>query len=135
MGEFFSNIHWGGVIFATLIGLGLALFVTMRREAKNSLTVLSEEEFTANMRKGQLIDIRKKEDFDRGHINGARNIPAATITRNIGKIRSDLPVYLYCEKGKSCKRIAVFLNTKGINNIYQLDGGLENWTGGLKTKK
>jgi len=128
-------MNWGTIITMILLGLAIALLVIMRREAKKSVTVLSEKEFIDNMRKGQLIDLRKKEDFEDGHINGARNIPSATLSRSIGKIRPDLPVYFYCEKGKRSKRAAFLLKSKGFDSIYQLDGGIENWSGSLKSKK
>ena len=52
------------------------------------------------------------------------------LTRNPGKLRRDLPIYLYCEKGKVCKRAALVLYGKGYENIYQLEGGLTklDWT-------
>ena len=37
---------------------------------KKAVVNLSEKEFVENMRKGQLVDLRKKEEFDQGHING-----------------------------------------------------------------
>ena len=104
----------------------------MRRESKKAVVNLSEKEFIENMRKGQLVDLRKKEEFEEGHINGARNIPFVMLTRNPGRLRKDLPIYLYCEKGKVSKRAALVLYGKGYEQIYQLDGGLVNWNGPLK---
>ena len=123
---------WRLLIIAIILGISLGLFIMMRRESKKAVVNLSEKEFVENMRKGQLVDLRKKEEFDQGHINGARNIPFVMLTRNPGKLRRDLPIYLYCEKGKVCKRAALVLYGKGYENIYQLEGGLTNWTGPLK---
>ena len=123
---------WRLLIIAIILGIILGLFIMMRRESKKAVVNLSEKEFVENMRKGQLVDLRKKEEFDQGHINGARNIPFVMLTRNPGKLRRDLPIYLYCEKGKVCKRAALVLYGKGYENIYQLEGGLTNWTGPLK---
>lgn len=130
-------MNWSLIIVAILLGIALGLWIMLRRESKKAVTLLSEKEFVENMRKGQLVDLRKKEEFDAGHINGARNIPFVNLTRNPGKLRCDLPIYLYCEKGKVCKRAALVLYGKGYENIYQLQGGLTNWTGPLKktTKK
>lgn len=125
-------MDWRLLIIAIILGIILGLFIMMRRESKKAVVNLSEKEFVENMRKGQLVDLRKKEEFDQGHINGARNIPFVTLTRNPGKLRRDLPIYLYCEKGKVCKRAALVLYGKGYENIYQLEGGLTNWTGPLK---
>ena len=129
-------MDWRLLIIAIILGIILGLFIMMRRESKKAVVNLSEKEFVENMRKGQLVDLRKKEEFDQGHINGARNIPFVMLTRNPGKLRRDLPIYLYCEKGKVCKRAALVLYGKGYENIYQLEGGLTNWTGPLnKTVK
>ena len=125
-------MDWRLLIIAIILGIILGLFIMMRRESKKAVVNLSEKEFVENMRKGQLVDLRKKEEFDQGHINGARNIPFVMLTRNPGKLRRDLPIYLYCEKGKVCKREALVLYGKGYENIYQLEGGLTNWTGPLK---
>ena len=40
---------------------------------------LNEEEFRAGYRKAQLIDVREPNEFDDGHILGARNIPLTQI--------------------------------------------------------
>lgn len=125
-------MDWRLLIIAIILGIILGLFIMMRHESKKAVVNLSEKEFVENMRKGQLVDLRKKEEFDQGHINGARNIPFVMLTRNPGKLRRDLPIYLYCEKGKVCKRAALVLYGKGYENIYQLEGGLTNWTGPLK---
>ena len=125
-------MDWRLLIIAIILGIILGLFIMMRRESKKAVVNLSEKEFVENMRKGQLVDLRKKEEFDQGHINGARNIPFVMLTRNPGKLRRDLPIYLYCEKGKVCKRAALVLYGKGYENINQLEGGLTNWTGPLK---
>ena len=125
-------MDWRLLIIAIILGIILGLFIMMRRESKKAVVNLSEKEFVENMRKGQLVDLRKKEEFDQGHINGARNIPFVMLTRNPGKLRRDLPIYLYCEKGKVCKRAALVLYGKGYENIYQLEGGLTTWTGPIK---
>ena len=125
-------MNWSLFIIAIIIGIILGLFIMMRRESKKAVVNLSEKEFIENMRKGQLVDLRKKEEFEEGHINGARNIPFVMLTRNPGRLRKDLPIYLYCEKGKVGKRAALVLYGKGYEQIYQLDGGLVNWNGPLK---
>ena len=68
-------MDWRLLIIAIILGIILGLFIMMRRESKKAVVNLSEKEFVENMRKGQLVDLRKKEEFDQGHINGARNIP------------------------------------------------------------
>ncbi len=128
-------MEWTIIIVAILLGLAIGFFFIFRRESKKSYTLVSEAELVEQMRKGQLVDIRKKEQFEEGHINGARNIPAAVLTRQPGRLRRDLPVYLVCENGKGCKRAALLLYSKGYENIYTLEGGMSSWTGALKKAK
>jgi len=132
--NFFTQINWGFVILFAIIGLGLGLWLSNRRMARNNAVALNEEEFTASMRKGQLIDLRSSAEYEKGHINGARNLPAPTIMKNHGKLRKDLPVYMYDAKGKNTTLVN-FLVSKGITEIYYLQGGLENFSGSLRTKK
>lgn len=130
----FENIHWPTVVFVGLM-LGIGVFIVMsRRTVNKNITMLSADEFANVMRKGQLIDIRKKVDFDTGHINGARNIPLVMLNKSLSKLRTDQPIYLVCADGKTCKRATAILVAKHYNQIFGLEGGLANWQKPLKTK-
>ncbi|MGL4337884.1 MAG: rhodanese-like domain-containing protein [Turicibacter sp.] len=128
-------MNWTLFILAGILGLAGGLWIVMRRESKKSVITLNEKEFVENIRKGQLVDVRAKVEFDEGHINGARNIPLAILTRQPGKLRKDLPIYLYGAKEKQSKRAALILYGKGYEQIFQLQGGLSNYTTPLKTSK
>ena len=60
-------------------------------------TVLSQEEFQAGLRRAQVIDLRPKDQFDRGHILGARSVPYALLRQQGVDLRADMPIYLYDE--------------------------------------
>ena len=128
-------MNWPLIIGAIILGAAVGLFIMYRRESKKSIQFISQETFIENMRKAQLVDIRKKDVFDAGHINGARNIPSAVLLRQPGRLRNDLPIYLVDEKGKACKRAAMMLYGRGFENIYALEGGMDAWTGAVKTTK
>lgn len=96
---------------------------------------VSEEEFRSGYRKAQLIDVREPNEFDAGHILGARNIPLSQMKMRMKEIRPDLPVYLYCQSGMRSGRAAQFLYRKGYKNLTHLKGGFKGWTGKVKTKK
>jgi rhodanese-related sulfurtransferase len=96
---------------------------------------VTEEEFRAGYRKAQLIDVREPNEFDNGHILGARNIPFSQLRMRLREIRPDLPVYLYCQTGMRSGRAASFLYRKGYKDLTQLKGGFKGWTGKIKAKK
>ncbi|KIL44377.1 rhodanese-like domain-containing protein [Jeotgalibacillus soli] len=121
------------ILIGVLVVIILFSIFTYFRQ-KRILKPLSEEEFRAGYRKAQLIDIREQREFDGGHILGARNIPLSQLKIRIGEIRSDKPVYLYCQNGMRSGRAAQLLYKKGIRDLYQLKGGFKHWTGKIKRK-
>lgn len=120
-----------------LIGIVVAIIaysaITYFRQ-KRVLKPLTEEEFRAGYRKAQLIDIREQKEFDGGHILGARNIPLSQFKMRMGEIRTDKPVYLYCQNGVRSGRAALLLHKKGARDLYHLKGGFKRWTGKIKRK-
>ncbi|CAM3900964.1 rhodanese-like domain-containing protein [Bacillus cereus] len=101
---------------------------------KKLIKTLSEEEFRAGYRKAQLIDIREADEFNAGHILGARNIPLSQIRLRYKELRQDQPVYLYCQSGFRTGRAAQYLKKQGYKDFYQLQGGFKSWTGKIKKK-
>lgn len=102
---------------------------------KRYLKTLTEEEFKEGYRKAQLIDVREPNEFDNGHILGARNIPLTQLKARKIEVRPDKPVYLYCESGVRSARAAGTLKKLGCTDISHLKGGFKKWGGKVKTKK
>ena len=119
-----------GLIIAVLILLAFGIFRYYRQ--KMYLNVLTEEEFIKGYRKAQLRDVREPQEFERGHILGARNIPVTQMKQRLIEIRKDKPVYLYCQGSSRSARAAQLLHKKGYKHIYQLKGGFKRWTGKIK---
>ncbi|QGQ48822.1 rhodanese-like domain-containing protein [Metabacillus sediminilitoris] len=95
---------------------------------------LTEEEFRGGYRKAQLIDVREPNEFEGGHILGARNIPLSQLRQRYKEIRSDQPVYLYCQNTVRSGRAAQMLKRKGYGDLNCLKGGFKGWTGKIKKK-
>ena len=85
------------------------------------------------MKKAQVIDVREKNEFDSGHILGARNIPFTVLTNSFSAFRKDQPIYLYDTRKSLSIRAANKLRKEGFTNVYILKEGYEGWSG--KTKK
>lgn len=101
---------------------------------KRIVKTLTQDEFRAGYRKAQLIDVREQNEFDNGHILGARNIPVSQLKMRIQEIRPDKPVYLYCQSGIRSGRAAQMLYRKGYKDLSQLQGGFKKWSGKIKSK-
>ncbi|HZH62189.1 MAG TPA: rhodanese-like domain-containing protein [Metabacillus sp.] len=118
------------ILAAALIAYTAFSFFYQRKIMKH----LTEEEFRSGYRKAQLIDVREPNEFEGGHILGARNIPLSQLRQRYKEIRSDQPVYFYCQNTVRSGRAAQMLKRKGYNNLYCLKGGFKGWTGKIKKK-
>ncbi|MDD3129777.1 MAG: rhodanese-like domain-containing protein [Candidatus Izemoplasmatales bacterium] len=126
---FLSDIELSSFILPIVLGISIGLLFALKRNSKNlKVTYLTPEEFRANMRKGQLIDIRIKEEYEKEKINGARNFPKKEALRSLHLLRTDQPVFIYAESDRGLiKSLGRKLLKKGFPVVYVLIGGLENW--------
>lgn len=113
------------------VGLGLLLGVLLsgsRKHDYSKIVRLSPEEFRQNMRKGQLLDVRSAEAFALRRINGSRNFPKMSVFQDLGKVRTDLPVFVYDESNSLLvRRLTRKLIRKGFVRVYVLAGGLSKY--------
>ncbi|MCH4825803.1 rhodanese-like domain-containing protein [Planococcus halocryophilus] len=121
------------ITIAVLLAIIIYAVITYFR-MKKAVTNLTQEQFIEGYRKAQLIDVREPKDFAAGHILGARNIPQSQLRQRYKEIREDKPVYLYDQNGARSGRVAIFLQKKGYNQLFQLQGGFKQWTGKIKSK-
>ncbi|EJS72437.1 rhodanese-like domain-containing protein [Bacillus cereus] len=122
------------IILLAVIVAFIGYTVWMYFYQKKLIRTLTEEEFRAGYRKAQLIDIREADEYNAGHILGARNIPLSQIRLRHKELRQDQPVYLYCQSGFRTGRAAQYLKKQGYKDFYQLKGGFKSWTGKIKKK-
>ena len=108
------------------IGIGLVMMYYKNTDYSN-VFVLNLKDFTANMRKGQLIDVRKKIEDSNDKIKGSRHFTPSKVKSKNVNLRKDLSVYVYCDNGKLSKRVAKKLSRNGFSNIYVLSNGYLNY--------
>lgn len=69
-----------------------------------------------------LIDLRETEDYLKGHLPGAVNVPFDKLEDIFDKLRNKGRVFLYCETGSHSMLAARILSAKGYK-VYNLYGG------------
>ena len=77
-----------------------------------------------------IVDVRRQDEYDAGHIPGAVLIPNESI---VDERPSELPdleqvILIYCRSGNRSKQAAQKLADMGYLNIYEF-GGITTWTG------
>ena len=78
---------------------------------------------------GILVDCRTPDEFNDGHINGAKNIDILeeNFVDNINAMDKSQTVFVYCRSGGRSKNASKILKTAGFSKIYDLEGGYTAW--------
>jgi rhodanese-related sulfurtransferase len=121
-------------IIAIVVGILVYFILTKVIFKPRYLKTLTEDEFKENLRKVQLIDVREPQEYENGHILGARNIPLSQLKMRLIELRKDKPVYLYCASSVRSTRAAALLKRHGYTSLSHLQGGFKKWTGKVKAK-
>jgi rhodanese-related sulfurtransferase len=76
-----------------------------------------------------ILDVRTKEEYDKGHIPGAKLIPVEIIPTKLAQLDKykDKPVLVYCASGARSPIAVITLENSGFKNIYLLNGGISSW--------
>ncbi|MFZ3008961.1 MAG: rhodanese-like domain-containing protein [Minisyncoccia bacterium] len=73
-----------------------------------------------------LIDVREKDEWDAGHIEGAMHIPLGSLNAETVKdLSKDSKIYAYCRSGGRAGRAAQTLQNIGYKNAENMGGVIE----------
>ncbi|HSN67053.1 MAG TPA: rhodanese-like domain-containing protein, partial [Fusibacter sp.] len=65
-----------------------------------------------------ILDIRTAEDYAKGHVKGAVNVPwGPAIAENLVNIPTDKPVFLYCYTGQTAGQVKAALRLMGYDAV------------------
>jgi rhodanese-related sulfurtransferase/predicted transcriptional regulator len=121
-------------LWLALRDLSLAQLAAVERAARNYLgeevEAIGRDELIARMRRGDavLVDVRPGEEFEAGHITGAKSIPLEELEDRLAELPTDREVVAYC-RGPFCAHAyeAVRrLRTAGWE-ARRLEGGWPEW--------
>lgn len=81
-----------------------------------------------------IVDVRRQDEYDAGHIPGAILIPNESIVDERPEALSDLNqiILIYCRSGNRSKQAAEKLAGMGYTSIYEF-GGINTWQGEIVT--
>ncbi len=101
-------------------------------EARREIRQVSPEEVHEALRSGEgvvVVDVREPDEWEQGHIPGARHIPRGVLEY---RAASDLPdrearIVVHCAAGGRGALAARTLQEMGYTNVANMEGGLGAW--------
>ena len=75
----------------------------------------------------RFIDVRTPAEVARGKISGSENIPLHVIPLKVDEFASADKIIFYCQTGARSGQACAFMTSKGIDNVYNLRGGIVTW--------
>ena len=98
---------------------------------------ISQEEAREMMERDDghvIVDVRRQDEYDAGHIPGAILIPNESIGTEPPQELPDLDqiILIYCRSGNRSKQAAEKLAAMGYTNVYEF-GGIITWPGEIVT--
>ncbi len=137
------------IVLFVLLGLGLGVFVVSTLQAPSAAVVFSrvhsssdqapmhqtqhinpEQLAGSGMQEVSIIDVRTREEYADGHIEGARNIDFTSPSFSDEVIRTlekDRSYVLYCRSGRRSALAAERMRELGFTNVVDLSGGVLSW--------
>jgi rhodanese-related sulfurtransferase len=119
------------VLTLTFFGVVIALILTEAQRFTRGYVALTPAGLTQliNRDNALLVDLSSQQEFEKGHIPGARHVPMSQFdpeSKELAKAR-ELPVALVCRSGQASARAAQRLRKAGFSKVYWLEGGLAAW--------
>ena len=124
------------ILFILVLLAGCSIFKDQIMDGDgmvNSFYHISQEEAKTMMEADDghvIVDVRRQDEYDEGHIPGAICIPNESI---VDIQPSELPdlnqvILVYCRSGRRSKEAAQKLFDMGYTRVYEF-GGIIDWTG------
>lgn len=122
------------LILLALVSGGALLWPSLNR-GKHALSTLQATQLL-NQGKTVVLDVRTPEEFAKGHLRAALNIPLQELDSRLGELDKGRAVLVMCASGVRSAKGAAQLRRAGFADVHSLDGGFAAWqTQGLPTTK
>jgi rhodanese-related sulfurtransferase len=116
------------LISVALASGGMLLWPAIQGATANGLTTSLAVQLI-NRERAVVVDVSEKEEFEAGHVGGAKNVPLAQLEQRLPEVvkNKSLPVILVCATGARASRALATAKKLGYEKAQVLAGGLKAW--------
>lgn len=96
----------------------------------DSLNLISVQDLKDKIKRNEemiLLDVRGNEEWDEGHIEGAKHIYVGHLEENLGKVPRNSPIVVYCDSSRRSSIAASILKRNGYRDVYNVLGSMTAW--------
>ena len=104
-----------------------------------AISTIDAHEVRAELGKGQILDVRRPDEFAQGHIPGARNVTITPHEEDLGHAafiagveaafpNKTKPLIVYCRSGVRSAAASKILSHAGYEDIRDYSGSWLDWT-------
>jgi rhodanese-related sulfurtransferase len=90
-------------------------------------TQLSEWMKDAKRAKPVLLDVREPWEFDLCRLEPSLHFPMSSIPVRLDELDPSKDMVVICHHGARSYQVASFLEQRGFNRLYNLEGGIDEW--------
>lgn len=118
--------NWMLLAMALASGLALLLPVLSKGSGLDPQAMVQ----LMNRDKAVVIDVCEPDEFARGHVIGAKNLPLGQLEDKLSQVvkNKSTHVIMVCQVGARSARAAATARKLGYENVQSLSGGLRAWT-------
>lgn len=73
------------------------------------------------------IDVRTREEWDEGHIDGFRHIPLDELPKHLTELGRSSAIYMLCRSGGRSARACALMKEAGCTEAINVSGGIQAW--------
>ncbi|GMK39328.1 rhodanese-like domain-containing protein [Paenibacillus sp. CCS19] len=95
---------------------------------------ITTDEVAALIKQGNklhIVDVRELDEWQSGHIPGAKHIPLGTLGQRRSEIDSKQETIVVCRSGNRSGLACEMLESLGYD-VVNMTGGMMNWNGNLE---
>jgi rhodanese-related sulfurtransferase len=81
-----------------------------------------------------ILDVREHDEWESGHIYGAKHIPLSQIARALNEIEPKQETIIVCRSGNRSGEACDYLSSMG-HHVVNMSGGMSNWPGEVEYGK
>ena len=125
----FLQQNW--LLFVALVAIVLLITLDSIRRRSSGAGTVSAVELPAliNHESAVVVDISEPNDFKRGHVPNAINLPLGRLQEEVKKLNKykGKPIVVTCRAGNKSGQAAAILARNEFDKIYTLHGGIAAW--------